>query len=295
MQFVIVTGLSGSGKSLAVNALEDIGFYCIDNMPPQLIPKFAEISTQSDVKIDRVSIVADIRGGELFFSLADIVSDLKEQGLDVKILFIDASDDVIIKRYKETRRTHPLDDAVHGSIQRAIAVERDILNAVRGYADYYIDTSFLSTSQLKEQINGIFLDNPDDSMLIKVMSFGFKYGSPNEADLLFDVRCLPNPFYVPELKQHTGKDREVSDYVMKFEQSQELLSKLTDLIDFLIPLYRSEGKSQLVIAFGCTGGKHRSVTFAEKMFEHLTDSKLKVRIAHRDISKDRYPTAKILN
>ena len=292
MQFVIVTGLSGSGKSLAVNALEDIGFYCIDNMPPQLISKFAEISTQSDVKIDRVAIVADIRGGELFFSLADTVYELKEQGLDVKILFIDAADEVITKRYKETRRKHPLDEAAHGSIQNAIEAERDILHSVRGYADYYIDTSFLSTSQLKEQINSMFLDNPDDSMLIKVMSFGFKYGAPNEADLPFDVRCLPNPFYIPELKQHTGQDKEVSEYVMSFEQSKGLLSKLKDLVDYLIPLYRSEGKSQLVIAFGCTGGKHRSVTFAEKMYEYILDSHLKVRIAHRDISKDRYPIPK---
>lgn len=292
MQFVIVTGLSGSGKSLAVNALEDIGFYCIDNMPPQLISKFAEISTQSDVKIDRVAIVADIRGGELFLSLADTIYELKEQGLDVKILFIDAADEVITKRYKETRRKHPLDEAAHGSIQNAIETERDILHSVRAYADYYIDTSFLSTSQLKEQINNIFLDNPDDSMLIKVMSFGFKYGAPNEADLLFDVRCLPNPFYIPELKHHTGQDHEVSDYVMSFEQSKGLLSKLEELIDYLIPLYISEGKSQLVIAFGCTGGKHRSVTFAEKLYEHIFENHFKVRIAHRDISKDRYPTSK---
>ena len=292
MQFVIVTGLSGSGKSLAVNALEDIGFYCIDNMPPQLISKFAEISTQSDVKIDRVAIVADIRGGELFLSIADTIHELKEQGLDVKILFIDAADEVITKRYKETRRKHPLDEAARGSIQNAIETERDILHSVRANADYYIDTSFLSTSQLKEQINSIFLDNPDDSMLIKVMSFGFKYGSPNEADLLFDVRCLPNPFYIPELKHHTGQDREVSDYVMSFKQSEELLSKLKDLIDYLIPLYISEGKSQLVIAFGCTGGKHRSVTFAENMYEHILENHFKVRIAHRDISKDRYPAPK---
>ena len=292
MQFVIVTGLSGSGKSLAVNALEDIGFYCIDNMPPQLISKFAEISTQSDVKIDRVAIVADIRGGELFLSLADTIYELKEQGLGVKILFIDAADEVITKRYKETRRKNPLDEAAHGSIENAIKTERDILHSVRANADYYIDTSFLSTSQLKEQINNIFLDNPDESMLIKVMSFGFKYGSPNEADLLFDVRCLPNPFYIPELKYHTGQDKEVSDYVMSFKQSEELLSKLEDLIDYLIPLYISEGKSQLVIAFGCTGGKHRSVTFAEKMYEYIFKNHFKVRIAHRDISKDRYPAPK---
>ncbi|MBE6839606.1 MAG: RNase adapter RapZ [Ruminococcus sp.] len=295
MQFVIVTGLSGSGKSCAVNALEDIGFYCIDNMPPQLISKFAEISTQSDIKIERVAIVADIRGGELFFSLSESIEELKEQGIDVKILFFDASDDILVKRFKETRRKHPLDEVVHGSIRRAVASERDILNSIRAVADYYIDTSYLSTAQLREQINGMFLENAGDSMLVKVMSFGFKYGAPNEADLLFDVRCLPNPFYIPELKHFTGEDSEVSDYVMSFEQSQELLSRLENLIDFLIPLYIQEGKSQLVIAFGCTGGKHRSVTFAEKIYGYLNDKNIRVRKSHRDISKDRYPKVNIMD
>ncbi|HNX64673.1 MAG TPA: RNase adapter RapZ [Oscillospiraceae bacterium] len=287
MQFVIVTGLSGSGKSGAINVLEDIGFYCIDNMPPQLINKFAEICTQSDGKIERVAIVTDIRGGELFFKLAESIETLKEQGLDVKILFLDAGDDVIVKRYKETRRKHPLDESVHGSIHRAILAEREILRSVREVADYYIDTSFLSVSQLKEQINSIFLENINDFMIVKVMSFGFKYGAPNEADLVFDVRCLPNPFYIKELKEHTGKESCVNDYVMQFEQSQTLLNKLKDLIDFLIPLYVHEGKSQLVIAFGCTGGKHRSVTFAEQLFSYLKDKNVKARISHRDITKDR--------
>ena len=295
MQFVIVTGLSGSGKSCAVNALEDIGFYCIDNMPPQLISKFAEISTQSDIKIERVAIVADIRGGELFFSLSESIEELKEQGIDVKILFFDAADDILVKRFKETRRKHPLDEVVHGSIRRAVASERDILNSIRAVADYYIDTSYLSTAQLREQINGMFLENAGDSMLVKVMSFGFKYGAPNEADLLFDVRCLPNPFYIPELKHFTGEDSEVSDYVMSFEQSQELLSRLENLIDFLIPLYIQEGKSQLVIAFGCTGGKHRSVTFAEKIYGYLNDKNIRVRKSNRDISKDRYPKVNIMD
>lgn len=287
MQFIIVTGLSGSGKSGAINVLEDIGFYCIDNMPPQLISKFADICAQSEGQIERVAIVTDIRGGELFFKLADNLKELKEKGLAVKILFLDADDEVIIKRYKETRRKHPLDDSVHGSLQRAISTERDILRSVREVADYYIDTSFLSTSQLKEQINSIFLENVNDFMIVKVMSFGFKYGAPNEADLVFDVRCLPNPFYVPELKPFTGQDTCVSNYVMQFEQSVELLQKLQDLLDFLLPLYVREGKSQLVVAFGCTGGKHRSVTFAEKIFDYLTANNVRVRLAHRDMQKDR--------
>ena len=287
MQFLIVTGLSGSGKSGAANVLEDIGYYCIDNMPPQLISKFAEITSQSDGKIERVAIVTDIRGGELFFRLSDNLNELKEQGLSVKILFLDAGDDVLVKRYKETRRKHPLDEKFHGNLHRAIAAEREMLQSVRENADYYIDTSFLSASQLKEQINSIFLENINDFMIVKVMSFGFKYGAPNEADLVFDVRCLPNPFYLPELKPLTGKDKAVNEYVLQFEQSQVLLLKLKDMIDFLLPLYVKEGKSQLVIAFGCTGGKHRSVTFAEEIYRYLGKQHIKARISHRDIQKDR--------
>lgn len=287
MQFLIVTGLSGSGKSGAVNVLEDIGYYCIDNMPPQLISKFAEISAQSNGKIDRVAIVTDVRGGELFFKLGDHLKELKAQGLEVKILFLDASDEVLVKRYKETRRKHPLDEKFHGNLLRAVSAEREMLRVVREFADYYIDTSFLSTSQLKEQINSIFLENINDFMIVKVMSFGFKYGAPNEADLVFDVRCLPNPFYVPELKPYTGQDSCVSEYVMQFEQAKILLQKLKDLIDFLLPLYVHEGKSQLVIAFGCTGGKHRSVTFAEKIYNYLCAKDVKARISHRDTLKDK--------
>ncbi len=287
MQFVIVSGLSGSGKSCAANVLEDIGFYCVDNMPPQLISKFADICAQSEGKIERIAIVTDIRGGEMFFQLADNIKELKERGMDVKILFLDANDEVLVKRYKETRRKHPLDESFHGNLQRAIGAEREILRSVREAADYYVDTSYLSTSQFKEQINSIFLDNLSDSMIIKVMSFGFKYGAPNEADLVFDVRCLPNPFYIAELKPYTGQDAPVSDYVMQFEQSKKLLEKLEDLIDFLVPLYIHEGKSQLVIAFGCTGGKHRSVTFAEKIYSYISKENYRVRISHRDITKDR--------
>ena len=279
MKFLIVTGLSGSGKSGAVNVLEDIGYYCIDNIPPQLIPKFAEICINNG-QMNKVAIVTDIRGGELFLELDEGLNYLKSNKLD-------ASDEVLIKRYKETRRKHPLDEQCHGSLQSAIDTERKMLETVRGNADYYIDTSDLSMNQLKETVYSLFLDNPNDSMVVKIMSFGYKYGVSREADLVFDVRCLPNPFYIPELKHHTGTESCVSDYVLSFEQSRTLARKLEDLLDFLIPLYIHEGKSQLVIAFGCTGGKHRSVTFAETLFKYLSDKKIRCRISHRDINKDR--------
>ncbi len=286
MKFLIVTGMSGSGKSGAVNVLEDIGYYCIDNIPPQLIPKFAEICINNG-QMQKVAIVTDIRGGELFFELDEGLNYLKKNRLDTSILFLDASDEVLIKRYKETRRRHPLDEQSHGSLQRAINTEREVLASVREHADYYIDTSDLSMGQLKETVYSLFLDNPNESMVVKVMSFGFKYGISREADLVFDVRCLPNPFYIPELKQHTGLESCVCDYVLSFDQSKELEKKLKDMLDFLIPLYIHEGKSQLVIAFGCTGGKHRSVTFAETIYKHLVDKNMRCRISHRDINKDK--------
>lgn len=285
MDFIIVTGLSGSGKSSVINVLEDIGFYCVDNMPPELIPKFTDICARSDGKIDKIAIVTDIRGGDLFLKLNDIITNMQEQGMKIKILFLDAQDEVLIQRYKETRRKHPLDESVHGSLHRAIKIEREMLLSVKEMADFYIDTSSLSSAQLKERVNEIFLDNASDFMQITLMSFGFKYGANSEADLVFDVRCLPNPFYIAELKEHTGLESCVSDYVMQFEQSKKLLNKLEDLIEFLIPLYIQEGKSQLVIALGCTGGKHRSVTFAEKLAKFLTDKNIKTRTLHRDIKK----------
>lgn len=284
MKFLIVTGLSGSGKSGAVNVLEDIGYYCIDNIPPQLIPKFAEICLGNG-QMKKVAIVTDIRGGELFLELDQGLKYLKDNGLETSILFLDASDEVLIKRYKETRRKHPLDEQCHGSLQKAITTERDVLASVREIADYYIDTSELSMNQLKETVYSLFLDNPNNSMVLKVISFGYKYGVSREADLVFDVRCLPNPFYIPELKHHTGLESCVSDYVLSFDQSTELIKKLKDLLDFLIPLYIHEGKSQLVIAFGCTGGKHRSVTFAEAIYKYLCEKKMRCRISHRDIEK----------
>lgn len=283
MQFVIITGMSGSGKSSAVNVLEDIGYYCVDNMPPELIPKFANICSQSDGKIDKVAFVVDIRGGDLFLKLQDTVKQLQGEGVSLKILFLDSSDDVIVRRYKETRRTHPLDEVSYGNIRKAIETEREILRPIKAQADFYIDTSRSSTAQFKERLYSIFLGN-NEFMHIDVQSFGFKFGAMSEGDLVFDVRCLPNPFYVPELKNKTGLDKDVYDYVLSFDEAKVLLGKLTDLIDYLIPLYEKEGKSQLVIAFGCTGGKHRSVTFAEAVAEHLRKQGHRIRITHRDIN-----------
>lgn len=286
MKFLIVTGLSGAGKSGAVNVLEDMGFYCIDNIPPQLIPKFADICEHSNGQMKKVAIVTDIRGGDLFLDFDSSFDYLKEQSdLDVTVLFLDASDETLISRYKETRRKHPLDEQAHGSLEAAIAMERKALEAVREKADLYLDTTDFSMSQLRESVTALFLENPGDNMIVKVMSFGFKYGSLREADIVLDVRCLPNPYYIPELKFHTGQEECVRDYVMQFDQSKELEKKLRELFDFLIPLYIHEGKTQLVIGFGCTGGKHRSVTFAERTYEYLTEKGLKTRLCHRDINK----------
>lgn len=287
MQFVLITGLSGSGKSVAMSVMEDIGFYCIDNMPPQLIGKFADICLHSDGKLERVAVAVDIRSGDMFDDILESIEGLKKTGMDIKILYLESSDEVLFKRYKETRRKHPLDEKFQGNLSMAIEYEKRQLSSLREIASYYIDTSYLSNGQLKEQIISIFLEKASDSMMIKVMSFGFKYGATSEADLVFDVRCLPNPYYVKELKGLTGCDKSVRDYVMGFEQSKELLKKLEDLLDFLIPLYIHEGKSQLIIAFGCTGGKHRSVTFTELITSYLSEKGLRVHKNHRDITKDR--------
>lgn len=285
MIFLIVTGLSGSGKSSCVKVLEDIGFFCIDNMPPQLIPNFAEMCAKNR-EIERVAIVTDIRGGAMFLKLSENLSELRAiNGIEVKILYLEASKEVLMHRYNETRRKHPLGQEADGDLSRAIDAEITLLTDIRASADYIIDSSLLTSRQLQEQVSGLFLENPSDRMMITCMSFGFMYGVPGEADLVFDVRCLPNPFYVPELKKLTGLDEAVRGYVMKFPQSVEFENKIFDMTDFLLPLYVSEGKSRLVIAFGCTGGKHRSVTFAKRTAEHLEKAGFLVREVHRDIGK----------
>ncbi len=285
MQLVIVTGMSGAGKSRVVDSLEDMGFFCVDNMTPKLIPAFVGLLNDSTEIREKVAIVADVRLGDSFSHLFSALEELKRIDCEYKILFMDADNDVIFRRYQETRRKHPLFSDSSKSLKDVITEEREILHKARDIADFIIDTSYLSTSQLKEKIAKLFVDDVTKTMKISVVSFGFKYGSPKDSDLLFDVRCLPNPFYVPELKPKTGLDSEVFDYVMSFDEAKNLEPKLTDLVTYLVPLYISEGKSQLTISVGCTGGKHRSVVFAEIIYNAIKDNGFNVSVFHRDINR----------
>ena len=285
MDFLIVTGLSGAGKSRAVDALEDIGFYCVDNIPPKLIPTFYDLCAKAGNTFSRVAVVTDIRGGDMFSSLFETLDDLKNEDKHYRILFLDANDYVLINRFKETRRKHPLAENNLGSLEQAVKLEREILRPVREKADYIIDTSFLSPAQLKERISNLFLGDSSQALMVHCVSFGFKYGIPTEADLVFDVRCLPNPFYIEELKHLTGLDEPVYSYVMKWEQTKGVVQRLISLIDYMLPLYCDEGKSQLVIAIGCTGGKHRSVALAQLLYDHLLENGHRTSVNHRDIQK----------
>ncbi|HCC35435.1 MAG TPA: RNase adapter RapZ [Ruminococcaceae bacterium] len=285
MELIIVTGLSGSGKSRAVNALEDIGFYCIDNMPPSLIVNFAEICMQSQDKLEKVAIVTDMRGGGMFEGVYDALKNLKKIGANYRILFLESSSEVLIRRYKESRRKHPLYENAQGSIENAVTRERELLKPIRAMANYIIDTSYISPAQLKDRVSKLFLGDSSASMQVHCMSFGFKYGSPTEADLVFDVRCLPNPFYIDDLKDLTGLDEPVKKYVLESEETKGFISRLYDMVDYLMPLYCGEGKSQLIIAIGCTGGKHRSVVLAELLYNHLAGQRYRVSVNHRDIRK----------
>ncbi|MBR6549113.1 MAG: RNase adapter RapZ [Clostridia bacterium] len=285
MDFVIVTGLSGSGKSRAVDALEDIGFFCVDNMPPSFIPKFYDLCI--DEKMDKVAVVTDTRGGYMFHGLADALDSLSNQEVEYKILFLECNNEVLYNRFKETRRRHPLVDDCEGSIRAAVKKERELLEPLRGRADYLIDTTGTSPAQLKERITELFLGSSVQGMKIHCMSFGFKYGAPTEADMVIDVRCLPNPFYIESLKNLTGLQHEVYDYVMAQKETVGFIERFFNMVDYLVPLYSNEGKSSLVIAIGCTGGKHRSVTVAEALSKHLSEQNYKTATMHRDIGKGR--------
>lgn len=286
MEFVIITGLSGAGKTIAMHALEDIDFYCVDNLPPVLIPTFYDLcKNSSEERMKQVAVVTNIRTGEDFQSFRDILSKLRGGSKPFKIMFLDAKKDVLLTRYKETRRKHPLSETYRGSTIEAVNLEAELLKSVKEHADYTIDTTYLSPAQLKERVSTLFLGEAHLALTVTCMSFGFKYGAPSEADLVFDVRCLPNPFYIEALKHKTGLDEDVREYVLKWEQTQGLVKRVFDLVDYTLPLYIEEGKSQLVIAFGCTGGKHRSVALARLLYSHLVDNGQRASIHHRDIRK----------
>lgn len=286
MQLIIVTGMSGAGKSRVIDNLEDIGFFCVDNMTPKLIPTFVGLLKDSTEIREKVAIVADTRLGDSFAHLFNALEELKSSGCDYKILFIDADNEVILRRYQETRRKHPLvSDSNPQDLLEVIIKEREILKNTRNIADYVIDTSLISPAQLKERVSKLFIEDISSTMKINVVSFGFKYGAPKDSDLVFDVRCLPNPFYIEELKNHTGLEEPVRDYVMSFKEAQDLEPKLLDLINYLVPLYITEGKSQLTISVGCTGGKHRSVVFAELIYNSVKEKGFNASAYHRDITR----------
>lgn len=285
MNLLIVTGLSGAGKSQAANVLEDMGFYCVDNIPPAIIPAFVELSRRGNEELGKIAIVTDARGGDMFEDICSVLDGLRESKVDYKVLFLDAADDVLVRRYKENRRKHPLADRDDMTLLEAVKAEREMLTQIYLMSDFIVDTSLISTAQLKEKIRDIFYDSEKSGLKIICKSFGFKYGADAEADIVFDVRCLPNPFYIEELKHKTGIEAAVREYVMDSDDSKEFARKVTDFADFSVPLYIKEGKSQLVISFGCTGGKHRSVTFAQLLSKHLSEKGYDVSVMHRDINK----------
>lgn len=293
MRFVIVTGMSGAGKSTTLKMMEDMGYFCIDNMPIPLMTKLAELIVVPNAEINKVALGLDIRSGQNLKELGPVLDELDRQGIGYEILFLDSNDATLVKRYKETRRSHPL--AGDGRVEQALKEERNLIEFLKKRASYVLDTSRMLTRELKAELIGIFQGNREyKSLYITVLSFGFKYGIPSDADLVFDVRFLPNPYYIEELRPQSGNDKAVQEYVMANDAAQEFLTKLTDMISFLIPHYVSEGKSQLVIAVGCTGGKHRSVTLANALYDNLNveDRTYGLKIEHRDIPKDAIVKAK---
>lgn len=283
MDFVVITGMSGAGKSQAMKVMEDMGYYCMDNLPPALLSKFAELTYKSTKEIKKVAVVVDIRGGVFFEDLFQELDELVEMGVGYKILFLDSANETLIKRYKELRRPHPLNP--EGNLIDGIKEERRILHQVKSRADYIVDTSKFNLGMLKEELTRIFVGGEERSKLsISVTSFGFKYGVLLDADLVFDVRFIPNPYYIPELKEHSGLQKDVEDYVFKWSQTQIFIGKTIDMLEFLIPYYVTEGKTRLVIGIGCTGGKHRSVAISEEIGRVLEKNGHRVLVDHRDLS-----------
>lgn len=286
MRFVIVTGMSGAGKSTALKMLEDVGYYCVDNLPFSLVPKLAELTEVPNEEFNKIAIGVDIRNWDSFSEFEDILNGLTEKNFEHEILFLDSSDEVLVKRYKETRRNHPI--AGDGRIEEGIQKERERLKSLRKRADYILDTTDMLTRELQQELMKIFVENKEfKNIYVTILSFGFKYGIPSDADLVFDVRFLPNPYYIEHLRHQTGNDEEIKQFVMQNETAKAFLEKLQDMMQFLIPNYISEGKHRLVIAIGCTGGKHRSVTLANALYETLkNDENYGIKIEHRDIEKD---------
>ena len=287
MRFVIVTGMSGAGKSTALKMLEDMGYFCVDNLPIPLLPRFVEMFSEPDEEVKKIALGIDIRGGQDFGGLKDVLDEMDVKEIEYEILFLDAQDDVLIKRYKETRRQHPLSGS--GRVDTGIAKEREKIMFLKMRATYILDTSKMLTRELKLELEKIFVKGESFcNLYITVMSFGFKYGIPQDADLVFDVRFLPNPYYEDELRPLTGMDESVFNYVMDNETARIFANKLEDMVEFLIPKYAQEGKTSLVIAVGCTGGKHRSVTIARELYSRIArNGEYGFRLEHRDVDKDR--------
>lgn len=286
MKLVIVTGMSGAGKGTAVKIMEDMGYYCVDNLPIPLVEQFVDFTLQSEDELEKVAVSIDIRNSNALSELEEVLERIRQKGIRFEILFLEADDSVLVKRYKETRRSHPL--AGGGRIDKGIGLERKKLAFLKEQADYIIDTSRLLQRELKAELERIFVRDEDyRNLYITVLSFGFKYGIPTDSDLVFDVRFLPNPYYVDELRSLTGQDEGVFDYVMDNEIARQFAAKLDDMVKFLIPNYAKEGKTSLVIAIGCTGGKHRSVTLARVLYDRLIETReYGIRLEHRDIGKD---------
>lgn len=283
-ELIVLTGVSGAGKSTAMGFMEDVGYYCIDNMPPELMTEFVRILAKGE-EYTRVAMVTDVRSKNVSQTLIESISEIEQYNYIVKVVYLDINDAEALKRYKLTRRKHPFADKFNGSISQAVEYEKEMLASIRGRADHVIDTSDMDTVKLRERLTQILLNDDSDVMNIHCMSFGFKHGIPSEADFVIDVRCLPNPYWVDSLRNKTGLDKEVSDYVFSFDEAKELLSRLIDFLDFLNPLYIKEGKSQIVVAIGCTGGNHRSVAIAEALKEHFSKKWDNVSANHRDIER----------